>query len=213
MKTEELVAALAAGAGPADARGPVRRFAVALVLGSLLAALAMAVLLGVRPTLGRDSGLAMFWVKLAFVGALAIAGLIAALRLSRPGASLGWPPYAAAVPTVGIWLVALIELARAEPAARLALVLGQTAAVCPFRIAGLALPVFVAALWAMKGLAPTRLRLAGAAAGLLAGGTGAFVYAFHCPELEAAFLGVWYVIGMLIPVALGALVGPRVLRW
>jgi hypothetical protein len=213
MRTEELVALLATGTGAVDARGPARRFGVAIVIGSLLAALAMATLLGVRPTLGRDAGLAMFWAKFAFVAALAISGLIAAWRLARPGMSLGRSPYALAVPTVGIWLVAIIELARAEPAARLALVLGQTASACPFRIAGLALPVFVAALWAMKGFAPTRLRLAGASAGLLAGGIGAFVYAFHCPELEAAFLGVWYVIGMLIPVAVGALVGPRVLRW
>jgi hypothetical protein len=213
MKTEELVTLLATGIEPADARGPVRRFAVALVCGSLLAVLAMALLLGVRPTLGRDAVLAMFWVKFAFVGALAIGGLVAALRLSRPGASLGWLPYALAAPVPAIWLAAAAELAGAEPAARTALVLGQTWAVCPFRIAGLALPVFVAALWAMKGLAPTRLRLAGASAGLLAGGVGAFVYAFHCPELAAPFLGIWYAIGMLIPAAVGALIGPRVLRW
>ena len=65
----------------------------------------------------------------------------------------------------------------------------------------------------MKGLAPTRLALAGAAAGLLAGAIGALVYALHCPEMEAPFLGVWYVAGMLIPAAAGALLGPIVLRW
>ena len=48
------------------------------------------------------------------------------------------------------------------------------------------LPVFVATLWAMKGLAPTRLALAGAAAGLLAGAVGAVVYTLHCPEMEGA---------------------------
>jgi hypothetical protein len=65
----------------------------------------------------------------------------------------------------------------------------------------------------MKGFAPTRLRLAGAAAGLAAGATGAAVYSLHCPELAAPFLGTWYVIGVLIPTAAGALIGPRVLRW
>jgi hypothetical protein len=74
-------------------------------------------------------------------------------------------------------------------------------------------PAFVAVLWAMKGLAPTRLRLAGAGAGLLAGALGALVYTLHCPELAAPFLGVWYVLGILIPAAFGAVVGPRVLRW
>ena len=70
-----------------------------------------------------------------------------------------------------------------------------------------------ATLWAMKGLAPTRLSLAGGAAGLLAGTIGALVYALHCPEMEAPFIGVWYVAGMLIPTAAGASLGPIVLRW
>ena len=77
----------------------------------------------------------------------------------------------------------------------------------------LALPALALALSALRGLAPTRLALAGAAAGLFAGGAGAFAYAFHCPELEAPFLGAWYVAGMLIPAALGALPGRRLLRW
>ena len=65
----------------------------------------------------------------------------------------------------------------------------------------------------MKELAPTRLRLAGATAGLAAGSAAALVYCLHCPELAAPFVGFWYVLGMLIPAAAGALIGPRLLRW
>ena len=65
----------------------------------------------------------------------------------------------------------------------------------------------------MKGLAPTRLSLAGAAAGLLAGGVGAAIYALHCDEMGAPFLALWYVLGMLMPATLGALIGRHVLRW
>ena len=46
-----------------------------------------------------------------------------------------------------------------------------------------------------------------------AGAIAALVYALHCPEMEAPFIGVWYVAGMLIPAAAGALLGPFVLRW
>ena len=74
-------------------------------------------------------------------------------------------------------------------------------------------PPRMAALRALRELAPTRLRLAGAAAGALAGGAGAAVYALHCPEFGAPFLAVWYVLGMALPVAVGAWLGPRVLRW
>ncbi|HPA91994.1 MAG TPA: NrsF family protein [Quisquiliibacterium sp.] len=35
----------------------------------------------------------------------------------------------------------------------------------------------------------------------------------HCPEMAAPFLAVWYVGGVLAVAALGALLGPRVLRW
>ena len=38
-------------------------------------------------------------------------------------------------------------------------------------------------------------------------------YSLHCPEMSVAFWAVWYVLGMLIPTAVGALLGPRLLRW
>jgi hypothetical protein len=90
---------------------------------------------------------------------------------------------------------------------------GDTWNSCPFLIATLSAPVFVAVVWAMQGLAPTRLRLAGAAAGLLSGAIGTMVYSVHCPEMAAPFIGFWYLLGMLIPTTVGALLGPRMLRW
>ena len=35
----------------------------------------------------------------------------------------------------------------------------------------------------------------------------------HCPEMAAPFVAVWYLLGMLIPAAVGALIGKRLLRW
>jgi pimeloyl-ACP methyl ester carboxylesterase len=55
--------------------------------------------------------------------------------------------------------------------------------------------------------------IAGAAAGFAAGAAGALVYTLHCPEMTAPFLGIWYVLGMLIPTAVGAELGPSLLRW
>ena len=83
----------------------------------------------------------------------------------------------------------------------------------PASVAALSVPMFVALLWAMKGLAPTRPALAGAAAGLLAGAGAALVYALHCTETSLVFVGVWYVLGMFIPAVLGALIGRIALRW
>jgi hypothetical protein len=213
MRTDELVRLLATGAEPVDPGAAARRFALAVGAGLLVAAALMASWLGVRPTLLRDAAVPMLWIKLAFVVSLAAGGWIAALRLARPGARLGRSPAALAAPVLAMWALAAIALAGADAPQRVALVLGQTWNACPFNIAVLSAPVFAAALWGMKGFAPTRPALAGAAAGLLAGAAGAVVYTFHCPELAAPFLATWYVLGMLIPTAVGAIVGRFALRW
>ncbi len=51
------------------------------------------------------------------------------------------------------------------------------------------------------------------AAGLLAGGVGASVYALWCRESTAAFVAVWYTLGIVACGGIGALLGPLVLRW
>jgi hypothetical protein len=213
MKTDDLVTLLATGAGAIEPDAAGRRYAVALGWGAFGATLLMAIALGARPDLGEAVWLPMFWVKLAFPASLAVAGLIAALRLARPGARLGRVPAALAVPVLAMWCLAAVELALAGVPERGELVLGGTWNVCPLYIAALSVPAFVAALWAMKGLAPTRPAQAGAASGLLAGAIGALAYALHCTEMAAPFLGIWYLAGMLIPAAVGALLGRRLLRW
>jgi len=213
MNTEELVELLAASALPVEAGAARRRHALALGWGACGAALLMAVLLGVRADLAEAVRLPMFWIKLAFPAALAAGALMAALRLSRPGVRLGRVPAALAAPVLAMWLLAALALAGAAPGERVALWLGETWQSCPFNVALLSLPVFAGTLWAMRGLAPVQPVRAGAAAGLLAGAVGALIYALHCPEMEAPFLGTWYLLGMLIPGAAGAALGPRLLRW
>jgi hypothetical protein len=213
MKTDELVALLATGAGAVESDANARRYATALGWGAFGATLLMAILLGVRPDIDAAARLPMFWIKLAFPASVAVGSLFAASRLSRPGARLGWAPGALVAPVLALWLLAAYVLLGAPPPERADLVMGSTWEYCAVEIPKLSVPVLVATLWAMRGLAPTRLTLAGAAAGLLAGAIGALIYALHCPEMEAPFIGVWYVAGMLIPAAAGALLGPFVLRW
>jgi hypothetical protein len=213
MKTDELVEMLARGETAVDTRAPIIRGALALGAGTLAAMVLMASMFGVQPDLASDMRVPMFWVKVAFVVALLGAGLLASWRLGRPGASLRGVLATIVAPVIGIWVLAAFVLMRADSGQRTELMLGQTWTQCATNIAMLSVPIFAASFWAMKALAPTRLRLAGAAAGLLAGAAAAVVYTLHCPELAAPFLGIWYVLGMLIPTAIGALIGPRVLRW
>lgn len=213
MKTDELIAMLAAGAGPVEPGAASRRLRRALAWGLPCAALLMVVFLGVRDDLREAALLPMFWFKFLFTGSVAALAFALAQRLSRPGVGLGRLPAALAAVFVALWLLGAVALGLAAPSARAEMLFGESWNSCPLNIALLSVPFFAASMWAMRGLAPTRLSLAGAAAGLLAGAAAATVYAIHCPEMQAPFLGVWYVAGMLIPVVAGALVGPKLLRW
>ncbi|WP_449441308.1 NrsF family protein [Pseudomonas migulae] len=67
--------------------------------------------------------------------------------------------------------------------------------------------------WALPGLAPTNLTLSGACGGLLAGSMATIAYLLGCPEMQIPFWRVWYLLGMLVPTLLGALLGRSWLRW
>ena len=155
----------------------------------------------------------MFWVKLVYVACLGVTSAIVATRLSRPGTAVGGVVGALALVVLAMWMFGAVVLSGAGPAQRVHLLLGTTSKTCPFFISLLSVPAFFAVTWAMKGLAPTRLSLAGAAAGLVSGSLAAVVYTLHCTEMAAPFLGTWYLLGVMIPTAAGVLLGPRLLRW
>jgi hypothetical protein len=213
VNTDDLVALLASRAGAVDPGATARRFLLAIACGTAAAAMLSAGLLGLRPTLLDEASIPMFWTRETFCASLSVVGLVAVHRLGRPGMRPGWLPIGLAAPLVVMWALAAVALLGADAPDRAGLIFGRTASVCPLLIALLSTPLLAAFVWVMKGLAPTRLRLAGAAGGFTAGAIGALAYTLHCPELTAPFVGIWYVLGMLVPTACGALIGPRLLRW
>jgi hypothetical protein len=170
-------------------------------------------LLGPRPDVAEAATGMMFWMKLAYPAAVALVAVACIERLSRPGASAARRAPWLVVPVILLAFGAAVQLVNAAPDHRMSLILGGSAMVCPWLISACAAPVFVALVWALRGLAPTRPRLAGAAAGLAASALGAAVYAVHCAEPGGAFVLIWYSLGILLPTAVGALLGPRLLRW
>ena len=213
MKTDDLIALLAADSLPVARRAAPRRIALALLTGLILALAILLLFYGVRPDISQAVHWPMFWAKLMFGVVIALAGFVALQRLARPGVRLGSSWLGLAMPVLLVWAMATFVLAAAPPDMRAALVLGRTWRTCTASIAVISLPVFIAAFLALRSLAPTRPAWAGACAGAMAGGAAAAVYALHCPELDAPFLAVWYVLGITVPTAIGALLGPRLLRW
>ena len=165
MKTDRLIDMLATDGSVTDRSAPSRRFGIAVLAGIAAAVVAMAVGLGVRPDLGTVVHSVMFWLRMGFAVAMLAAALLAATRLARPGVAAGPGVASIAIPVVLAWCLAVIVLVHAPESARLALLLGRTWRVCPPLIAALSVPAFAAMFWAMRGMAPVRLRLAGAMAG------------------------------------------------
>jgi hypothetical protein len=135
------------------------------------------------------------------------------LHLSRPGVAAGRGVWGIAASLAGMAVLATWQVLQVDAGAGMQLMLGESWQTCSASIAALSLPLLAALLWMLRGMAPTRPALAGASAGLMAGGLAGLVYSLHCPETAYAFLAVWYVASMGFMVGLGALLGIRMLRW
>jgi hypothetical protein len=168
---------------------------------------------GLNPKLASLQVVGGFWMKAIFTGVLSIESLAALLHLARPGDVVGRSVWWIVAAVAVLWAIGAATLVDADAGTRVATVMGRTWRTCPFNIALLSTPIFLATALALRNLAPTRLRTTGAAAGFFAGALGAFVYCFHCPEMAAPFVGTWYLAGIAIPTAIGAALGPRLLRW
>lgn len=213
MNTDDLISMLATGVEPVDPQAVTRRFSLAILIGGVGALLLILLRFGVRPDLAVVAMTPIFWAKVAFPVCLMVGALLMVTRLARPGMSAGGGKVWVSVGVAAIWLGALYGLAVAAPDARVAMVLGSTWKVCAINITLLSVPGFIAVFWALRGLAPTRLKLAGACGGLLASSLATLAYCLHCPEMEVPFWGTWYLLGMLVPALIGAALGPRWLRW
>jgi len=211
MKTELFIEMLARGAGPAPRAVVARRLTPAMLLGLIFSSGLALLIIGPLPA-------AMFatpapWIKLGYAIALAASAALLTARLARPVARLTIPRVAVAVVFLVMALVGTAATLTVPPGERVAAALGQTWLMCPWILMGLSIPALFGTLWAVRGLAPTQLRKAGFSAGLLAGAIGAAGYSLACPEASAAFVAIWYTLGIGLTAVLGAALGPRVLRW
>ncbi len=212
MTTDDLIDRLAGDLAPTRGGAVGRQMALGLGGGVLLSAALMVWLLGIRSDLGPALSTIPFWVKFVYVAIASSVGLGAVTKLARPAGGISWPAFIAGVLVAVVVLIALEEYAQAPDASRYAMIFGNTSLVCPIFIVLLALPIYAGIVWAMRGLAPTRTRLAGLAAGLGAGSFSALVYSFHCDETSFVFLALWYSLGILATGLIG-LVTSRLLRW
>jgi len=213
MNTEQLIQSLAEDVPVVSRRAVGRRIVLGIAGGGLVTLAMIVALLGVRPDLHTAMHGFSFWMKWAYTISLGAGAIFATARLARPtDLSLRWL-WLMAIPVLLLAGIGIGEMAAIPSADWLAMWLGQSWKVCPWLVLMFAMPIFIGLLWSFRRLAPTRLRAAGAAAGLCAGAWSATLYCLHCPEVSAIFVLTWYSLGILLAASLGALVGPRLLRW
>src|SRR6202007_528393 len=94
-------------------------------------------------------------------------------RLSRPGASLKHGTLVIVLPFLAIVVVALVSLGSAPSSHWDRMIAGDEWLECLVSIPIIAIVPFALTMWAVRRAAPTDLRLAGAIAGLVAGGISA----------------------------------------
>jgi hypothetical protein len=213
MNTDHLIEQLARDVPPVRRRSRTMRVAAGLAAGGIVTLVVVALALGIRPDLHIAMRGYPFWMKWAYTVSLGVGAMVVTARLARPEPvrlARFWP---ITLPFLLLAVLGAIELAQAPIQHWPAMWLSRTWKVCPLLVLGLSAPIFIGLLWSFRRLAPTRLRLAGAAAGLTSGAWAAALYCLHCPEVSAIFVLTWYTLGIVLAAALGALIGPRLLRW
>lgn len=208
-KTEDLIDALVLDLRPCSAACLDRRLALGAGLAGLVATFCVVVWLAVRPDLAEAVEGTTFWSKAAYTSLLAASGAWLLVRMGRPGRSAVGPALALTAVLLLAGLAAAGELIRTPPQDRLQVLMGGSASVCPGYILGLAGIGALALIAPARRYAPTRPKLAGAAFGLMAGGIAGTAYGLHCPEWSAAFVVVWYSLGIALASLVGWVAGRR----
>jgi hypothetical protein len=214
VNTERLSDLLSTNLQPADWRGFKRALFLAVAAGGIAAFGAMLATVGPRPHFGSPSHLEWSAVKLCF--ALSIVGTATPVlvRSARPGTEAR--ALSVLLPILMVSAAAVVALLLAEPGAWKDMLLGSASGSpvrCLLCIIGFAVIPLLALMHVLREGAPTQASLCGALAGVVAGAAGAAAYSVACVSDSVLFIAVWYVAGIAFCAALGALLGPRVLRW
>ena len=212
MKTDDLIAALAADAAPQER--PIGRSLVWALVGGALVSLALfSALLGPRPDLGQALRTLRFDLKFLDALAWAAPSFLFCRALSRPqtkpSALLAWLLAPAALLGAGV----VVELTLVPSDLWGVRLVGTNWWHCLTVIPLLSIAPLAALISALRSGAPRYPALTGALAGAASAGVAALMYASNCADDSPLFVASWYPLATAIVCAAGALAGRRWLQW
>jgi hypothetical protein len=211
VKTDQLIDLLSTNVEPVKSGHLKKTLVLALLIGGVAAFCVMLTAVGLRSQVSDKLDPGYLVVKLLFTISLVVLGAMLLTRLMRPGSGERNTP--AVFPFLMIACAGIIAVAFGEPMAWGRMLFGMHWVTCLVCIPLFAVVPFAALIWALRRGAPTNLTQTGAIAGLVAGALGATAYAFHCPDDSVPYIAIWY--GTLVAFCglIGAILGPRLLRW
>lgn len=213
MKTDRLIDMLSTNVEPIKTGRIKKTLFWALLLGGVAPFCLMLTTVGLRTSAADGFHPGFLALKLLFTLSLVGVGAALLVKLMRPGQDARKLFQLTLLPFLVVTCAGLIALAFEQPMAWGRMILGMNWVTCLLCIPLFAVIPFAALIWALRKGAPTNLRRAGAIAGLVAGALGATAYAFHCADNSVPFIAIWY--GTLVAFCglIGAMLGPRLLRW
>src|SRR5690348_4583672 len=171
---------------------------------------------GPRPDLNSTAHLE--WLALKLVFALSVIGTAAPVlvRSTRPGLEKGTHWAQVFLPFLAAIAAALAIMLLDSPRAWSTMLRGArtvSSVRCLLCIPFFSAIPLAAVIWVLRKGAPTRLKLSGAIAGIVAGGLGAAAYALSCTSDTIPFIAIWYGAAIMLYAVIGSQLGPRLLRW
>jgi hypothetical protein len=213
MNTDRLIDMLSTNLEPVKGGQLWKTLVWALVVGLVAAFVVMLATVGVRSDFYSETHRIFIALKLLFTLSLIGTGAVFLIRSMGQGSRKLLPLVLVPFLLVGLAGVVALALAVARSESCTTMMMGMRWQTCLLCIPLFAIIPFAALIWALRHGAPTNLTRAGAIAGLVAGALGATAYAFHCGDDSLPFIAIWYGGSIALCAFIGAMLGPKLLRW
>lgn len=213
MNTDELINFLGTNIEPVKS-GQLRNTLLAsLAVGAVAALCLMLVILGEPDEAFGGGHLGLKFLGLVFTLGLVIAGTSYLLRAARPGTPGRRPLVVLGLLFFALLSAGAITLVLSHPVVWGEMVFGPQWAACLICIPLFAIAPFASLIWALRKEAPTYPAWTGAVAGLVAGALGGAALTLHHSAGSIPFILLWYGGPIVVCTVVGAILGPRLLRW